>query len=564
MWKFILGAAVALGAAFLLTRLGVLEIETAGPSSSIVDSAAPADADGWIGDADALRAHMHFLSDDLLEGREAGTRGYDIAALYAANHFASLELKPAGDDGTYRQSVPLLKVERDFPAAGMALIRGGETETLTSNEDFLISASSAHEESEVTAPMVFVGWGVEAPAFGVNSYDGVDAEGKVVVALFGGPPQMPAEERAHFGSGATKAALAASRGAVGFITVYTPALEKIFPFERAVSLGGRASMTWITPEGEAHQAFPELRVSALLSPEGSARLFEGTAVSYEDLRAAAEAGDDISSFDLNGEVSLKQRSLHERTSSPNVVAVLEGSDPALKDEYVVYSAHLDHDGVGEASEGDAIYNGAVDNASGSSVVLDLARAFAEAEEKPRRSIMFLLVTAEEKGLRGAGYFAHHPTVPIESITANINVDGVLMFFDFADVIAFGDTHSTLKEHVVSAADAMRLGVLPDPYPDQGFFTRSDHYRFVQQGVPSVFTLLGFTGTDGSETGKEAFETYLAENYHKPSDDLSQPFDYAAGAKFVEFQYRLGASAANADERPVWNEGDFFGELYGRD
>ncbi len=561
MWKFILGAVAALAAVFGVQQSGMLQDEAAETRSQGATSTN--DADGWIGDAEALRAHMQFLSDDLLEGREAGSRGYDVAALYAANYFASLGLKPAGDEGSYWQNVPLLKITRDAAGAQMALIRDGRRQQLTYAEDFIVTSSSAHEESDVTAPMVFVGWGVEAPEFGVNSYENIDVEGKIVVLFGGGPPQLPAEERAHFGSGATKAALAASKGAVGMISIYTPAFEQIYSFERLAALSDRSGMTWISPDGEAHAAHPEIRASAVMAPEATQQLFDGADAAYADLRNAAAAGDAMPSFDLLGEATLAQRTRHQQVSSPNVAAMLEGGDPDLKDEYVVYTAHLDHDGYGPEVDGDNLYNGAVDNASGSSVVLDIARAFVEAEKKPRRSVIFLLVTAEEKGLRGAGYFAHHPTAPIENIVANINSDGVMMFFDFADVLAFGDTHSTIKAHLTKIADLMGLGVMADPYPEQGFFTRSDHYRFVQQGVPSVFMLLGFTATDGTNAGEQAFQTYLGQHYHKPSDDLAQPFDYVAGAKFVEFQYRLGESIANADERPEWNEGDFFGDLFGR-
>ncbi len=561
MWKFILGAVVALAAVFGVWRSGLLHKGVLQNNEQAEVSAQS--NGGWIGDAEALRAHLQFLSDDLLEGRESGTRGYDVAALYAANYFSSLGLKPAGDEGSYWQNVPLLKTTRDAAGAQMALIRDGLRQQLTYAEDYVVTSSSAHEESEITAPMVFVGWGVEAPAFGVNSYENINVVGKIVVLFGGGPPQLPAEERAHFGSGATKAALAASKGAVGMISIYTPAFEQIYPFERLIALTDRDGMTWIGPDGKTHAAHSGIHVSAAMAPEATEQLFNGADASYADMRVAAAAGDTMPSFYLIGEASLAQRTVHERVSSPNVAALLEGSDPDLKDEYVVYTAHLDHDGYGPEVNGDNLYNGAVDNASGAAVVLDLARAFAQAEHKPRRSVIFLLVTAEEKGLRGAGYFAHHPTVPIENIVANVNSDGVMMFFDFADVLAFGDTHSTIKAHLTKVADLMGLGVMADPYPEQGFFTRSDHYRFVQQGVPAVFMLLGFTATDGSNAGEQAFQTYLGEHYHRPSDDLAQPFDYASGAKFVEFQYRLGESIANADARPEWNEGDFFGDLFGK-
>ncbi len=562
MWKFLLGALAAISSAYALIHFNYLHVATTKDETSSQSTEA-ASSDGWIGNADKLQSHLNFLADDLLEGRETGARGYDIAALYATNYFRSLGLKPGGGNGSYLQSVPLLKINADYSASQFTIKRGSVENVFQPQEDFVMSGNSAYQESDVSAPIVFVGFGVEAPEFGVNSYEGIDVQGKIVVMLTGGPPNLPAEERAHFGSSSTKAALAASKGAVGVISIYTTAFEQIIPFPRAVQLRARAGMTWTHDDGAAHDAYPQLRVSALIAPDAAQRLFEGAQMSYADVKAAAETGD-APSFDLVGEVAMAQRSTHENVSSSNIAAIMEGSDPALSDEYVVYTAHLDHDGFGPEVDGDSLYNGAVDNASGSAVVLDVARAFAEAKEKPRRSIIFLLVTAEEKGLRGAGYYAHNPTVPIENIVANVNIDGALFFYDFADVIAFGDTHSTMKTHVETAASAMGLGVLPDPYPAQGFFTRSDHYRFVQQGIPSVFTLLGFNATDGSNTGQQAIESYIANKYHQPDDDLSMPFDYEIGAKFVEFQYRLGQSIADADERPVWNEGDFFGDLYGRE
>lgn len=561
MKKFLAGVAVALIAAYAVVHFNILDVTG---EKNGVEKPKPMGSGDWVGNADEIRGHLNFLADDLLEGREAGTRGYDIAALYAANHFASLGLKPAGDNGSYFQMVPLRAVDADFSASRFSIAREDGEVVFEPQQDFVMGGRSAHEASSVTAPMVFVGWGIDAPAFGVNSYEDIDVDGKIVVYFRGGPSQMPAEERAHFGSGATKAALAESKGAVGVIAIYTSAFEKIAPFERLVRGSARTGMTWIGSNGEPHDGYPQLQIVATIAPESTERLFDGTDMTYAELRASAEGSSDLPGFDLVGEASISQRSTHAEVESANILAVLDGSDPALKDEYVVYTAHLDHTGIGPEVDGDRVYNGAVDNASGSAIVLDLARAFVEAGDRPRRSILFFLNTAEEKGLRGAGYYANNPTVPIESIVANVNIDGALIFFDFADVIAFGDTHSTMKMHVETAANAMGLDVLPDPYPDEGLFTRSDHYRFVQQGVPAVFTLLGLTATDGSKTGKEVFETYLATQYHKPNDDLLLPFDYDIGAKFVEFQYRLGRSVADTDERPEWNEGDFFGDLYGRE
>jgi Zn-dependent M28 family amino/carboxypeptidase len=279
--------------------------------------------------------------------------------------------------------------------------------------------------------------------------------------------------------------------------------------------------------------------------------------------ARDEAGEPLPGFELPGELRMRQSSLHESISSPNVAAYLRGGDPLLSDEFMVYTAHLDH--IGELAgeqHGDAVNNGALDNASGVSVMLETARLFT-GREAPRRSVLFLAVTAEEKGLVGSEYFAQNPTIPREQLAGVVNLDMPLLLYDFGDVIAFGAEHSTIGDAVQQAADQAGVELTPDPFPEQNMFVRSDHYRFVQQGVPAVFLVTGTTSIDGTTDTKTIFEGFLKDHYHLPSDDLNLPINYHAAARFTRINFGIGDIIANQLERPRWREGDFFGDTFVR-
>lgn len=525
-------------------------------TSAYAQSATQADVDH----ADALEAHLNFLSDDLLQGREPGNPGYDIAAAYVASHYKALGIEPAGENGSYYQAVPLRVSKRDLSAAKMSLMRNGKRTDFTPNDDFIINVQALYPDNEITAPVVFAGFGVDAPAFGVDDYAGLDVKGKIVAVFLGAPKSMPGEERAHYGNNATKAQLAAAHGAVGIIAFHTIAFDAVFPYERIASRGNRSSMTWMRDATTAYVAAPEIQTGALINKSVAEQLFEGAERSFDTLRqqADAETGS-VKGFALDGELTLGQATQHEQIESVNVAAMIEGTDPELKNEVIVFSAHLDHDGIGNAVAGDKIYNGAIDNASGTAVIMEVARAMRA--NPPRRSVMFLSVTAEEKGLIGAQYFAHNPTVSKANIVANINVDGVMMFYDFTDLIVFGADHSSLGDVVEKVASEYSLSLAEDPFVDQGFFTRSDHYRFVQQGIPSIFPIIGVGETADGEQGLTYFQDYLSNHYHRPSDDMQQPFDFVAGAKFVHIMADIAQQVGNADERPAWNKDDFFGDLY---
>lgn len=533
-------------------------------SSTVVSGSriAAQDAAGGISAA-AIEAHVRFLADDLLEGREAGTRGYDIAAAYVTSQFRRLGLRPAGDDATYLQSVPLQSTRLVREGARM-LVRpngGGAARPLTLGTDYIVAPGILRASAQVAAPAVFVGYGIDAPGFKHRDYDGLDVTGKIVVVFPGYPSTFPGEEGAHYGSSAEKARTAAAHGAVGVVTIYTESYEQVYPWARATEGLDSTSMSWIGPDGVPFAAAPRLQISAAMSPERGALLFDGAPKSYADVRAEAASGAPRG-FPLAVTLDIAQQSRHERTTSANVAGLLEGADPALKDEVVVMLGHLDHEGIGPAVDGDRIYNGALDNAAGIASLLEAARALSSQPTRPRRSVLFLAVTAEEKGLIGSDYFARHPTVPRDRIVAAVNVDMPVLLYDFTDVIAFGAEHSSLEAVVRQAAAGMRLTVTPDPMPEQVIFTRSDHYRFVQQGVPSIFLSTGWNTPAGAGEGGKAFVNFLTHTYHRPSDDVAQPIDYTAGARFARVNYLILEAVANADARPTWNEGDFFGGLFG--
>jgi hypothetical protein len=505
---------------------------------------------------------MRFLASDLLEGREAGTRGYDLAAAYVASQFQLLGLRPAGLDGSYFQRVPLQAHRLVSPSTRLIVHRPGgrPSRALTVAADYVAWSSASGAESRVSAPAVFVGYGITAPARSHDDYAGLDVKGKVVVFFLGYPSAWPSEEGAHYGSSTEKAREAQKRGAVGMLGLYTERFEAVYPWERATSSVNSTSMTWVGPDGVPYDPAPDLEAGALMSPAAGSVLFDGAPRSYQDVRSEAATGAP-NGFPLDVSIEMAFGSSHERRSSANVAAVLPGSDPALADEYVVLLGHLDHEGIGPAVDGDVIYNGALDNAGGIAGLIEAARSLALEPKAPRRSILFLAVTAEEKGLVGSDYFARYPTVDRNAIVAAVNLDMPVLRYDFTDVIAFGADHSSLKATLESALSRTGLSLTPDPMPDQAVFTRSDHYSFVRQGVPSIFLSTGWNTSGGAGEGGKVFLEFLSGDYHRPSDDLSKPVNFEAGARFAHVNTLILKAIADDDERPTWNAGDFFGALF---
>lgn len=511
---------------------------------------------------EGIRAHMQFLADDLLEGRGTGTRGYELAANYVRAEFEQMGLKPAGTHGTYLQNVSFRKIEL-VPEQSSVTFKTGDTERkLAFEKDFLSRGDPLRPDTSVDAATVFVGFGVSAPEFSYDDYAGADVKGKVVVMFYGAPDKFPSSQRAHYSAGRVKLANAVAHGAVGTMLVWAGPQEKRIPFTRLVRFYREQSLRWLDEKGDPNDAQPQIRASVTLSKEGAESLFANAAKSLQDALEVAAKGEP-QSFPLATSASIHLVSRHAVVQSPNVAAILPGSDPKLKQEYVIYSAHADHLGVGEAINGDSIYNGAVDNASGTAALLAIARVFSDLPKAPHRSILFLVVTGEEEGLLGSDYFAHYPTVPIASVAANVNMDGIALFYDFRDIVPMGAEHSSIGRVVAEVAQHFGLEVSPDPTPEEVSFIRSDQYSFVRQGVPSVFISEGTKAIDPKVNGREVTLEWEKTRYHTPKDDMEQPLNFNAAVRCTRVNLAVGYILAQQAQRPSWNKGDFFGSAAAR-
>jgi Peptidase family M28 len=494
----------------------------------------------------AIRAHMTFLADDLLEGRGTGTRGYDVAVAYVAAQLEGIGLEPA-TGREWLQRVPLRRAELDLDASRVELaLADGRRTPFAPGRDCL-PTGGFRESSEVEAPVVFVGYGIVAPERGHDDYSAVSATGKIVAYLPGGPPAFSSDERAYYDA-LVKAETAAAHGAVGALRIWTPEDDAVGSGWDTVvrSLARNASFAWVE-DGRPRGIEPRLTGGAWLGPSASKALFAGGRVSYEDAVSKAVPSD------LPVRIRIAQRSRIPDVGSTNVVGLLRGSDPGLRAEHVVLSAHLDHLGMGPPVDGDAIYNGAVDNASGVAALIEIARAFASLPQRPRRSLLFVAFTGEEPGLIGSDYFVHRPPVPIGSIVADVNVDGISVW-PFEGLVGRGVEHSTLARAAEAGAAAAGVAISPDPLPWRQPFSGSDQYSFAKAGVPSVI----FGATRTPEARAVALD-WVRRRYHAPSDDMSQPLDFGAAAQFARDLFYVGLAVAEDDERPAWKPGDFFGE-----
>jgi Zn-dependent M28 family amino/carboxypeptidase len=516
----------------------------------------------------AIEAHMQFLSADALAGRETGSKEHDVAALYIATQLQALGLAPAAADGSYYQQVPMRKARLAQDSAKFTLHVDGKSTELSYPKAFFTGPSMQYTQTDVTAPLVFAGYGLVSKEFGLDAYAKLDVNGKIVVLLAGRPDSLPSEEAAHLNS--LKTRLAAERGAVGIITVHTPKQEKTRPYATSLLYLNTPSMEWLQADGTPADSYPNMKAGAYLHPDAAAALFAKAPQSLADIFAKLDAKQNPTGFDLGVSASLSRRSSHEAISSPNVLAVLPGSDPLLKDEYVVVTAHSDHIGLAnDLRSEDKINNGAMDNASGVAILLETARMFASMPVAPKRSILFAVVTGEEKGLLGADYFANNPTVAIDKMVANVNLDMPVLLYPFADMIAFGANHSSLGKVVEQAAAKEGIALSADPMPEQAIFTRSDHYTLVKKGVPAVFLMTGFKSQDPAQDGGKIWGSFFAKHYHKPSDDIPSlikdygAIRYDAGAVFANINYNIALDIANTKQRPYWLKDSFFNGVFGK-
>lgn len=486
------------------------------------------------------------LADDRFEGRQAGSAGYDRAAARIAEEFGKIGLQPAGTQG-YFQPIDFISQTFDSASSSASLTGPSGTVGLKVPEDIYFRAGHAMPD-QIDAPLVFAGYGLSMPDAGQDDFADIDMRGKIVLVLSGGPADIPGSRKANARS--ERARILAERGALGMIAL-TTAKQIEIPWVRQVGLSGRASM--MIADGARREVSAPF-MAATFNPAKSDALLAGSGHSFTELSELADASKPLPHFDLPLRLSAKIVAQQKAVRSANVIALLPGSDPKLAHEYVVLSAHLDGLGIGEPVAGDSIYNGALDNAVGVSNVLAIARDLSRAHRKPRRSIVFLIPTAEEVGLLGSRYFANSPTVPRTGIVANINFDMPLPIFPLKSVTPIGYDESSLGGEAMKVSQTMGLPVVPDPFPDRNVFIRSDQYSFIRAGVPSLFMKFGFArGTPEAEIEK----AWRANIYHSPRDDAQQPLQIGEMVKFNAYVSQLLRRVADNPVRPVWNADSYF-------
>jgi Zn-dependent M28 family amino/carboxypeptidase len=493
-------------------------------------------------------AHVKTLADDSLEGRQTGTDGYRKAASYVADQFEQAGLKPAGTQG-YRQPVQFMSRRIVEAQSRVALVRGATEDVLRFGEDVTVSLR-AELAPDVDAPMVFAGYGLSAPDAGHDDLAGLDLKGKLVVYIHGTPENITGAPAAHYQNQAIRWQALKAAGALGALAILNPkTMEQ--PWERTAPSRLNPVMTLVDAR---FNDLAGMKFNANINPASAERLFAGSGRAFADLIALAADRKPLPRFALPA--TLRARVTLESTpiTSDNVAALIPGSDPALAREHVVLTAHLDHVGVGAAVNGDRIYNGAMDNASGIATLIEVARHLATATPRPKRSVLFVAVTAEEHGLLGSRYFAGDPTVPKASIVANINMDMFLPLFPMKSVMVLGLDESDLGDRVREVASARGLKVDGDPEPQRNRFTRSDQYSFIRQGVPALAMKVGFE-PGSAEAAIDA--KWTKERYHQPADDLQQPIDLGAAVTFTQFVGALSADVANRAARPQWKASSFF-------
>ncbi len=508
-------------------------------------------------------AHVQVLAADDMHGRLTGGEDYLRAAAYVVAQFQADGLQPAGTQGFY-QPVGFDVTRVLAGQSSISLLEDGKSTPLVLGQDAILGARGAQPPA-ITAPLVFIGYGLHLPEsnyddFNSASLPAASLKGKIVVLINGGPAELSGALKSYARTAPFAKALA-DAGALGAIVIPTPK-SMDFGWQRIASSASQPGMRLSpTPTdgaiAAAHPALAERRdtmFSATFNPADAEKLFAGTGHSFAELLALADAQKPLPRFALNKSLAAKVATESSHVTSPNIVAKLEGSDAALKSEYVLVSAHLDHLGEGEPIAGSRIYAGAMDDASGVASVLEIAKRFSAAPTRPRRSLLFVVFTAEEKGLLGSRYFAGHPTVPGEAIAADLNMDMFMPLFPLRKLHVQGLSESTLQDDARAVGAAHHIEIAPDPEPDRNSFVRTDQYSFVQAGIPALAMKFGWTA--GSPEYK-LWRQWLAQRYHSTQDNLAQPVDLAAAAQFNSFLGDLALRVADDPTRPHYLESSFF-------
>lgn len=515
-------------------------------------------------EAQPILDHIKILASDEFEGRAPGTPGEDKTVAYLVDQFKQLGLKPGNTDGTYTQKVPLIGIKATNTQP-LTVTKGSQKQTFKWADEVVawskhVADTAAIKDSE----LVFVGYGVEAPEFNWNDFKDADVKGKTLVVLVNDPavpdPSNPSKldpktfggnAMTYYGRWTYKFEQGARKGAAGILVVHETGPAG-YPFS-VVQGNLREKFDLVTPDKNMGRS----AIEGWITLDAAKRLLKMAGQDFDALKKQAITRE-FKPVPLGLQASLGVANTMRTISSQNVLAKLEGSDARLKDEFVVYTAHWDHLGVGTPVNGDAIYNGALDNASGVGSLLEIARAFTKVEPKPKRSVLFLMVTAEEQGLLGSQYYAVTPVYPLEKTVANINIDGVNQWGRTKDITVVGMGASDLDDYLRDAAGEQGRTLRPDPEAEKGFYYRSDHFNFAKQGVPALYVDTGvdFIGKDPSYSQKKRDE-YTSVDYHAPSDHIKPDWDLSGAIEDAHLMLVVGYRVANADKFPDWKPGNEF-------
>lgn len=510
--------------------------------------------------AEAIRAHTKFLSSDLLEGRGPGTRGDALATSYIAAQFEAMGIEPAGDDGTYFQKVSLLGITTQEAESSLAFNRNGTKRTLKYRDEFVAGNQTQQENATIDSDVIFVGHGVVAPEYKWDDYKGVDMRGKTLVMLVDDPPATAKEPdlfrgraRTYYGRWTYKQEIGAQRGAAAVILIHTdPSAGYGWQVVRNSWTGEQA---YVKNRPGQHA----LTAAGWITQAMAAELFQSAGLDLAKLTEAAHKRD-FKPVPLGVKLQGNLKSAIRAFDTANVVARIEGSDAKLKNEAVLYSAHHDHIGIGNPDDEDptdTIYNGAIDNASGTATVLELARVWSRMNPRPKRSIYFALVAAEEQGLLGSKYLGEHPPIPAGKIAMGINLDALNLFGEVNSVTMIGIDRTTFFPTAQNVTKAMNLTIVPDQAPEQGSYYRSDHFSLAKAGVPAFSIKQGLEVIGKPGHGEAKSKEYREKHYHQASDEFDPTWDFSAAVQVARLSLWLGHEAAQSDTLPMWLEGEEF-------
>lgn len=533
-----------------LLVLAAVVLAACGPKTADIQSAREAIS------AASLLDNIKTLSSDEYEGRAPGTKGEELTVQFLTDRFKSLGLQPGNPDGTYTQGVPLVGIQSKVTGS---LSAGAKTIALTPLKDFIgVSRPQVETNAVKDSGIVFVGYGVVAPEYNWDDYKGVDVKGKTLLMLINDPPTADGQlfkgkAMTYYGRWTYKYEIASEKGAAGAIIIHETGPAG-YPFEVVTGSWGRENFDIAAPD----KNMKRVPIESWITLEKAKELLKASGQDFDQLKAAA-AKADFKPVELSAKANFQNSNVIRQVLSRNVAAKLPGSDPQASQEYLVYTAHWDHLGRDPNREGDQIFNGALDNASGTAALLELAKAFTKLDPKPKRSILFLAVTAEEKGLLGARYYAEHPLYPLNKTVANINMDGINQWGRTKEVSVVGIGQSTMEDVLGEVLKAQNRTMTPEPEPEKGSYYRSDHFEFAKVGVPALYI-----GDDSDEFigkpagfGKKKREEYIEKDYHKPSDEVKPDWDLSGAVENLQLLFEVGYRVAESQKWPEWKAGSEF-------